>query len=91
MGIGANFLRCWWVPTPPALGPAPTPTHPHPDPYEEPAALPYWPFWSSDFWSYVEYFRSLGAYNRINEMARTLFAQYPFGNNLGYDVPYHEH
>ncbi|TFK06258.1 interphotoreceptor matrix proteoglycan 2 [Platysternon megacephalum] len=61
------------------------------DPYEEPAALPYWPFWSSDFWSYVEYFRTLGAYNRINEMARTLFAQYPFGNNLGYDVPYHEH
>ncbi|XP_044887306.1 otospiralin [Mauremys mutica] len=61
------------------------------DPYEEPAALPYWPFWSSDFWSYVDYFRTLGAYNRINEMARTLFAQYPFGNNLGYDVPYHEH
>uniref|UniRef100_A0A8C3I221 Otospiralin n=1 Tax=Chrysemys picta bellii TaxID=8478 RepID=A0A8C3I221_CHRPI len=61
------------------------------DPYEEPAALPYWPFWSSDFWSYVEYFQTLGAYNRINEMARTLFAQYPFGNNLGYDVPYHEH
>uniref|UniRef100_A0A452IP87 Uncharacterized protein n=1 Tax=Gopherus agassizii TaxID=38772 RepID=A0A452IP87_9SAUR len=57
----------------------------------EPAALPYWPFWSSDFWSYVEYFRTLGAYNRINKMARTLFAQYPFGNNLGYDVPYHEH
>ncbi|XP_074860714.1 otospiralin [Carettochelys insculpta] len=61
------------------------------DPYEDPAAIPYWPFWSSDFWSYVEYFRTLGAYNRINEMARTLFAQYPFGNNLGYDVPYHEH
>ncbi|XP_050820143.1 otospiralin [Gopherus flavomarginatus] len=61
------------------------------DPYEEPAALPYWPFWSSDFWSYVEYFRTLRAYNRINKMARTLFAQYPFGNNLGYDVPYHEH
>uniref|UniRef100_A0A8C4YJB3 Otospiralin n=1 Tax=Gopherus evgoodei TaxID=1825980 RepID=A0A8C4YJB3_9SAUR len=60
-------------------------------PYEEPAALPYWPFWSSDFWSYVEYFRTRGAYNRINKMARTLFAQYPFGNNLGYDVPYHEH
>ncbi|XP_006125251.1 otospiralin [Pelodiscus sinensis] len=61
------------------------------DTYQEPAALPYWPFWSSDFWSYVEYFRTLGAYTRINEMARTLFAQYPFGNTLGYDVPYHEH
>uniref|UniRef100_A0A8C8RNP2 Otospiralin n=1 Tax=Pelusios castaneus TaxID=367368 RepID=A0A8C8RNP2_9SAUR len=61
------------------------------NPYQEPAILPYWPFWSSDFWSYVEYFQTLGAYNRINEMARTLFAQYPFGNTLDYEVPDHEH
>uniref|UniRef100_A0A8C5IFB5 Otospiralin n=1 Tax=Junco hyemalis TaxID=40217 RepID=A0A8C5IFB5_JUNHY len=55
------------------------------------AALPYWPFSSNDFWSYVEYFRTLGAYNRINDMARTFFAQFPFGSHLGYHVRDHEH
>ncbi|NWT71223.1 OTOSP protein, partial [Prunella himalayana] len=50
----------------------------------ESAALPYWPFSSNDFWSYVEYFRTLGAYNRINDMARAFFAQFPFGRHLGY-------
>ncbi|XP_009672420.2 otospiralin [Struthio camelus] len=60
------------------------------DLYQEPVAMPYWPFSSSDFWSYAEYFRTLGAYNRINEMARTFFAQFPFGSRLGYDVPNHE-
>ncbi|XP_009903086.1 otospiralin [Dryobates pubescens] len=59
--------------------------------YREPVALPYWPFSSSDFWSYVEYFRTLGDYNRINEMARAFFAQFPFGSHLGYHVPNHEH
>ncbi|NWI71382.1 OTOSP protein, partial [Todus mexicanus] len=49
----------------------------------QPAALPYWPFSSNDFWSYVEYFRTLGDYNRINEMARAFFAQFPFGSHLG--------
>ncbi|XP_074690634.1 otospiralin [Strix aluco] len=58
--------------------------------YQESAALPYWPFSSNDFWSYVEYFRTLGAYNRIDEMARTFFAQFPFGSHLGYHVPEHE-
>ncbi|KFR08049.1 Otospiralin, partial [Opisthocomus hoazin] len=48
------------------------------------AALPYWPFSSNDFWSYVEYFRTLGAYDRIEEMARAFFAQFPFGSRLGY-------
>ncbi|NXJ81080.1 OTOSP protein, partial [Trogon melanurus] len=50
----------------------------------ESAPLPYWPFSSSDFWSYVEYFRTLGAYDRIDEMARAFFAQLPFGSHLGY-------
>uniref|UniRef100_A0A8C6JUU9 Uncharacterized protein n=1 Tax=Melopsittacus undulatus TaxID=13146 RepID=A0A8C6JUU9_MELUD len=54
-------------------------------------ALLYWPFSSSDFWSYVEYFRNLGAYNRIDEMARAFFSQFPFGSHLGYHVPNHEH
>ncbi|KAI1235690.1 hypothetical protein IHE44_0001770 [Lamprotornis superbus] len=50
----------------------------------EAAALPYWPFSSNDFWSYVEYFRTLGAYSRIDDMARAFFAQFPFGSHLGY-------
>nr|XP_054495667.1 otospiralin [Agelaius phoeniceus] len=61
------------------------------DPYQDAAALPYWPFSSNDFWSYVEYFRTLGAYNRINDMARAFFAQFPFGSHLGYHVRDHEH
>ncbi|XP_005154004.2 otospiralin [Melopsittacus undulatus] len=61
------------------------------DPYQESVALLYWPFSSSDFWSYVEYFRNLGAYNRIDEMARAFFSQFPFGSHLGYHVPNHEH
>ncbi|XP_032554189.1 otospiralin isoform X1 [Chiroxiphia lanceolata] len=60
------------------------------DLYQEAVALPYWPFSSNDFWSYVEYFWTLGAYNRINEMARAFFAQFPFGSHLGYHVPDHE-
>uniref|UniRef100_A0A8C0TXK4 Otospiralin n=1 Tax=Cyanistes caeruleus TaxID=156563 RepID=A0A8C0TXK4_CYACU len=54
--------------------------------YQQGAALPYWPFSSNDFWSYVEYFRTLGAYSRINDMARAFFAQFPFGSHLGYHV-----
>ncbi|NWV68371.1 OTOSP protein, partial [Malurus elegans] len=50
----------------------------------EVVALPYWPFSSNDFWSYVEYFRTLGAYNWIDDMARAFFAQFPFGSYLGY-------
>uniref|UniRef100_A0A8B9UUK1 Otospiralin n=2 Tax=Anatinae TaxID=2068716 RepID=A0A8B9UUK1_9AVES len=61
------------------------------DLYREPVAMPYWPFSSSDFWSYVEYFRALGAYDRIDEMARALFAQLPVGSHLGYQLPGHEH
>ncbi|XP_053808286.1 otospiralin isoform X1 [Vidua chalybeata] len=60
------------------------------DLYGEAAALPYWPFSSNDFWSYVEYFRTVGAYNRINDMARAFFAQFPFGSHLGYHVRDHE-
>ncbi|XP_062438824.1 otospiralin [Rhea pennata] len=59
--------------------------------YQESVAMPYWPFSANDFWSYVEYFRTLGAYNRINEMAKTFFAQFPFGSHFGYNVPSHEH
>ncbi|KAL2300937.1 hypothetical protein Nmel_011489 [Mimus melanotis] len=61
------------------------------DLYRGAAALPYWPFSSNDFWSYVEYFRTLGAYSRIDEMARAFFAQFPFGSHLGYHMRDHEH
>ncbi|XP_038608311.1 otospiralin [Tachyglossus aculeatus] len=61
------------------------------DPFAQPPAMPYWPFSTTDFWSYVEYFRTLGAYQQINDMARTFFSHYPLGNTLGYNVPYHEH
>ncbi|XP_075936750.1 otospiralin [Anarhichas minor] len=55
-------------------------------PYEEPAAVPYWPYSTSDFWNYIEYFRSIGAYNHINEMARTFFAHQHLGDTLGYET-----
>ncbi|KAL6097583.1 otospiralin [Pungitius pungitius] len=61
-------------------------------PYEEPVAVPYWPYSTSDFWNYVEYFRSIGAYNHINEMARAFFAHQHLGDTLGYETNEgHEH
>ncbi|KAM9436233.1 otospiralin [Clarias gariepinus] len=55
-------------------------------PYDEPPARPYWPYSTSDFWNYVEYFRSIGEYNHINEMARAFFAHQNLGDTLGYEV-----
>uniref|UniRef100_A0A3Q3JQV4 Uncharacterized protein n=1 Tax=Monopterus albus TaxID=43700 RepID=A0A3Q3JQV4_MONAL len=61
-------------------------------PYDEPPAVPYWPYSTSDFWNYVEYFRSIGAYNHIHEMARVFFAHQPLGDTLGYETNAgHEH
>uniref|UniRef100_A0A4X2M6X3 Otospiralin n=1 Tax=Vombatus ursinus TaxID=29139 RepID=A0A4X2M6X3_VOMUR len=59
-------------------------------PFAELPALPYWPFSTTDFWSYFEYFQTLGAYHQINDMARTFFAHFPLGATLGYNVPYQE-
>ena len=60
--------------------------------YHEPPAVPYWPYSTSDFWNYVEYFKSIGAYNHINEMARAFFAHQPIGDTLGYETNAgHEH
>ncbi|KAM9317075.1 otospiralin [Gastrophryne carolinensis] len=61
------------------------------DPYLDAPAHPYWPFHASDFWHYVEHFRSMGAYDRINDMARTFFAHYPIEETLGYTSPEHDH
>ncbi|KAF7660208.1 hypothetical protein LDENG_00286010 [Lucifuga dentata] len=55
-------------------------------PYDEPPAVPYWPYSTSDFWNYIEYFRSIGAYNHINEMARAFFAHQHLGDTLGYET-----
>ncbi|XP_047205209.1 otospiralin [Girardinichthys multiradiatus] len=55
-------------------------------PYDEPPAVPYWPYSTSDFWNYIEYFRSIGAYNHINEMARAFYAQQALGDTLGYET-----
>ncbi|KAM9553253.1 otospiralin [Salvelinus alpinus] len=61
-------------------------------PYDEPPAVPYWPYTTSDFWHYVEYFRSIGAYNHINEMARAFYAHQHLGDTLGYETNEgHEH
>ncbi|XP_029611177.1 otospiralin [Salmo trutta] len=61
-------------------------------PYDEPPAVPYWPYTTSDFWHYVEYFRSIGAYKHINEMARAFYAHQQMGDTLGYETNEgHEH
>ncbi|XP_008292311.1 otospiralin [Stegastes partitus] len=61
-------------------------------PEGEPPAVPYWPYSTSDFWNYIEYFRSIGAYNHINEMARAFFAHQHLGDTLGYESNQgHEH
>ncbi|KAG9283440.1 otospiralin [Astyanax mexicanus] len=59
-------------------------------PYDEPPAVPYWPYSTSDFWNYIEYFRSIGAYNQINHMARAFYAHQHLGDTLGYEVPEHQ-
>uniref|UniRef100_A0A3B3X5E6 Uncharacterized protein n=1 Tax=Poecilia mexicana TaxID=48701 RepID=A0A3B3X5E6_9TELE len=61
-------------------------------PYDEPPAVPYWPYSTSDFWNYIEYFRSIGAYSHINEMARAFYAHQHLGDTLGYETNAgHEH
>uniref|UniRef100_A0A4W5N2I7 Otospiralin n=1 Tax=Hucho hucho TaxID=62062 RepID=A0A4W5N2I7_9TELE len=52
-----------------------------------PQGVPYWPYTTSDFWHYVEYFRSSGAYKHINEMARAFFAHQHLGCTWRF-VPY---
>ncbi|NP_001087267.1 otospiralin L homeolog precursor [Xenopus laevis] len=66
------------------------PVYEEEDPYLDAPAHPYWPFSTSDFWLYVEHFRSLGAYDKINDMARTFFAHYPIGDTLGYTSKNHD-
>uniref|UniRef100_A0A4W5N4J2 Otospiralin n=1 Tax=Hucho hucho TaxID=62062 RepID=A0A4W5N4J2_9TELE len=61
-------------------------------PLKEPQGVPYWPYTTSDFWHYIEYFRSIGAYKHINEMARAFYAHQHLGDTLGYETNEgHEH
>uniref|UniRef100_A0A8D2B926 Otospiralin n=1 Tax=Sciurus vulgaris TaxID=55149 RepID=A0A8D2B926_SCIVU len=60
------------------------------DPYAALPALPYWPFSTSDFWNYVQYLQSVGAYPQLEDLARTFFAHFPLGSTLGFHVPYQE-
>ncbi|XP_037706530.1 otospiralin isoform X1 [Choloepus didactylus] len=60
------------------------------DPYVEPPAMPYWPFSTSDFWNYVQYFQALGAFPQLEDLARTFFAHFPLGTTLGFQAPYWE-
>ncbi|GAB5576142.1 otospiralin isoform X1 [Prionailurus iriomotensis] len=60
------------------------------DPYAEPPAMPYWPFSTSDFWNYVQYFQTMGAYPQLEDLARTFFAHFPLGTTLGFHVPYQQ-
>uniref|UniRef100_A0A8C5K4T3 Otospiralin n=1 Tax=Jaculus jaculus TaxID=51337 RepID=A0A8C5K4T3_JACJA len=55
-----------------------------------PPAMPYWPFSTSDFWNYVQYFQTQGAYPQLEDLARTFFAHFPLGSTLGFHVPYQE-
>ncbi|XP_023578026.1 otospiralin [Octodon degus] len=60
------------------------------DPYAELPAMPYWPFSTSDFWNYVQYLQTQGAYPQVEDLARTFFAHFPLGSTLGFHVPYQE-
>ncbi|XP_027253427.1 otospiralin [Cricetulus griseus] len=82
----------WWLALGIVLG-IPAGAKPMPeeaDPYTQPPAMPYWPFSTSDFWNYVQYFQTQGAYPQIEDMARTFFAHFPLGSTLGFHVPYQE-
>ncbi|KAJ3592447.1 hypothetical protein NHX12_007574 [Muraenolepis orangiensis] len=48
---------------------------------------PYWNLWSSDFFGWVEELRSQGAYDRINDLARTFWAHFSAAEQLGYGRP----
>ncbi|XP_069752730.1 otospiralin isoform X3 [Narcine bancroftii] len=57
------------------------------DHHVEKRSPPYWPYSTSDFWRYVEYFRSIGDYDRIQQLAYIFYAHFPLGNSMGYDTP----
>lgn len=60
---------------------------PYLDHHVEKRSPPYWPYSTTDFWRYVEYFRSIGDYDRIQQLAHIFYAHFPIGNTMGYDTP----
>uniref|UniRef100_A0A3Q3MHG0 Otospiralin n=1 Tax=Mastacembelus armatus TaxID=205130 RepID=A0A3Q3MHG0_9TELE len=55
----------------------------------EKQSLPYWGLWSSDFFGWLEELRAQAAYDGMEDLARTFWAHFPIGRELGYDSPEH--
>uniref|UniRef100_A0A3B4TS76 Uncharacterized protein n=1 Tax=Seriola dumerili TaxID=41447 RepID=A0A3B4TS76_SERDU len=53
----------------------------------EKRSLPYWDLWSSDFFGWLEELRAQAAHDGMQDLARTFWAHFPIGNELGYDSP----
>ncbi|XP_041806976.1 otospiralin-like [Chelmon rostratus] len=53
----------------------------------EKRSLPYWGLWSSDFFGWLEELRARAAHEGMEDLARTFWAHFPGGNELGYDSP----
>uniref|UniRef100_A0A3B4YKW7 Uncharacterized protein n=1 Tax=Seriola lalandi dorsalis TaxID=1841481 RepID=A0A3B4YKW7_SERLL len=56
----------------------------------EKRSLPYWDLWSSDFFGWLEELRAQAAHDGMQDLARTFWAHFPIGNELGYDTSYYE-
>ncbi|XP_039674478.1 otospiralin-like [Perca fluviatilis] len=53
----------------------------------EKRSLPYWGMWSSDFFGWLEELQAQAAHNGMQDLARTFWAHFPIGSQLGYDSP----
>ncbi|XP_071347591.1 otospiralin-like isoform X2 [Trachinotus anak] len=53
----------------------------------EKRSLPYWGLWSSDFFGWLEELRAQAAHDGMQDLARTFWAHFPIGRELGYDTP----
>ncbi|XP_033474049.1 otospiralin-like isoform X1 [Epinephelus lanceolatus] len=53
----------------------------------EKRSLPYWGLWSSDFFGWLEELRARAAHDGMQDLARTFWAHFPIGSELGYDSP----
>ncbi|GAA6227397.1 otospiralin-like [Lates japonicus] len=53
----------------------------------EKRSLPYWGLWSSDFFGWLEELRAQAALDGMHDLARTFWAHFPIGSELGYDNP----
>ncbi|XP_031165760.1 otospiralin [Sander lucioperca] len=53
----------------------------------EKRSLPYWGMWSSDFFGWLEELQAQAAHDGMQDLARTFWAHFPIGSQLGYDSP----